>query len=297
MRILITGSNGLLGQKLVRYCAERKIEFLATSLGINRNPNCKDTNYLTLDITNQADVNAVFSKFEPTHIINTAALTNVDKCELEVELCNKINVSGVENLLNYAQKNNCHLQQISTDFIFDGETGNYTEEHTPLPINEYGKSKLKAEQVIINSGYSNFSIVRTSVVYGTGNNLSKSNIVLWAMDELKKGNTVKIVTDQLRAPTFAMDLALGCMKILELNEKGIFNLTGPTALSMYDYVLQIAEFLKLPQHLVTPIDTNALNQKALRPKNSGLNLTKSRELLNYQPSEFNSTLFLMEVGN
>lgn len=297
MRILITGSNGLLGQKLVHYCIEKKIEFLATSFGPNRNPNCSDQKYKTLDITSAKNVNVVLTTFKPTHIINTAALTNVDKCEDDINRCKEINVEGVTNLLNYAQSHSCHLQQISTDFIFDGEDGNYSEEDKPNPLSEYGRSKLLAEQSILNSGYNNFSIVRTSVVYGNGENLSKSNIVLWAINELKKSHSLKIVKDQFRAPTYAEDLATGCMKIIELDKKGIFNLTGPKVQSMFEFVVRIAEYLKVSTDLITPISTEVLNQKAPRPKNSGLDLSKSIKELNYSPTDINSALFLMEVDN
>jgi dTDP-4-dehydrorhamnose reductase len=294
MRILITGSNGLLGQKIVDYCSEMKIGFLATSLGTNRNSNCDDKHYQSLDITISDQVNSVLSGYKPTHIINTAALTNVDKCENDIKECHSINVRGVENLLEYARNHKCHLQQISTDFIFDGENGNYSENDKPNPLSEYGNSKLLAEEKICASEFKDFSIVRTSVVYGKGENLSKSNIVLWALDELKNGNTLKIVNDQYRAPTFAQDLAKGCMRILELGKTGVFNLTGPRALSMFEFIVEIAEYLERSADLVTPITTETLNQKAPRPKNSGLDLSKSIKELNYSPTDIKSTLFLME---
>lgn len=295
MRVLITGSNGLLGQKLVHYCSENKIKFLATSLGQNRNSKCSENHYQSLDITNRKEVDAILTNFKPTHIINTAALTNVDKCEDDIETCHAINVQGVESLLNYAHNNKCHLQQISTDFIFDGKKGDYSESDEPNPLSEYGKSKLLAEEKILSSGHNDYSIVRTSVVYGEGENLSKSNIVLWAIGELKKGNPLNIVKDQYRAPTFAEDLSIGCMRILESNKTGIFNLTGPKVLSMFDFVVKIAEYLKVSKELVNPITTEKLQQKAPRPKNSGLDLTKSKKELKYSPSDIKSTLFLMKV--
>jgi dTDP-4-dehydrorhamnose reductase len=296
MRVLITGSNGLLGQKLGHYCGEKKIEFLATSLGPNRNSKCNEDHYKSLDITSFKEVDTVLTNFKPTHIINTAALTNVDKCEEDIDKCRMINVEGVENLLRYAQAQKCHLQQISTDFIFDGKQGDYSEDDAPNPLSEYGRSKLLAEEKILSSGHNDYSIVRTSVVYGEGENLSKSNVVLWAIGELKKGNPLNIVNDQFRAPTFADDLATGCMRILESNKTGIYNLTGPEVLSMFDFVVKITEYLKISKELINPITTEKLNQKATRPKNSGLNLKQSKKVLNYSPSDIKSTLFLMEVG-
>ncbi|MDX1651059.1 MAG: SDR family oxidoreductase [Brumimicrobium sp.] len=294
MRILITGSNGLLGQKIVDYCKEAEYEYLASSYGHNRNPYCPDRNFITLDVSERDAVQNVCKVFEPTHIINTAALTNVDLCEEKKELCERINVKGVENLLDYCIQNNTHLQQLSTDFIFDGKKGNYAENDEPNPLSEYGKSKWKAEQIISSSSHQNFSIVRTSVVYGTGHSLSKSNIVVWAIDSLRKGEELKIVNDQFRSPAFADDLAKGCMRIIELNAKGVFNICGPCERSIYDYVLEIAQHLGISENRVIPIDTKTLNQKAIRPKRSGLNIEKAKNILNFSPRSFGSTLFLIE---
>ncbi|MEX1192890.1 MAG: SDR family oxidoreductase [Brumimicrobium sp.] len=297
MRILITGSNGLLGQKLVDYCTSNKIIFLATSLGNNRNSKCPENRFKSLDVTNLNQIDEVCSDFKPTHIINTAALTNVDQCENDRNKCEKINVTAVGYLLDVAQKHNCHLQQLSTDFIFDGEKGNYLETDQPNPLNEYGKSKLKAEELILNAGYDNYSIVRTTVVYGVAENLSKSNIVLWALSELKKKNQLTIVNDQFRAPTFANDLANGCMKIIEKDKQGIFNIAGPKTYSIHELISQVAEYLDVPKGLVVPINSKTLNQTAKRPKNSGLNLIKAKKHLDYQPTSFKSSLFLIDVEN
>ena len=123
MRILITGSNGLLGQKIVAHCLKNKITFLATSKGLNRNVDCPKSNYLSLDISNHVEVLKVFSDFSPTHVIHTAAITNVDYCVLNPEDCIAINTLSVQELFAAAKKVNAHFQLLSTDFVFDGLKG------------------------------------------------------------------------------------------------------------------------------------------------------------------------------
>ena len=177
-KILITGSNGLLGQKLIKQLVNsHEFDFLATSSGENRVTSYAGFKYQTLDITDAQQVNAVLTKFKPDFVINTAAMTNVDACESAKEDCWKINVDAVSFLLEGCKEINAQLIHLSTDFIFDGENGPYSENDSPNPLSYYGVSKLAAEELLINSDYSNWSIARTIIVFGQGDNLSRSNIV------------------------------------------------------------------------------------------------------------------------
>ena len=146
MKILVTGSNGLLGQKIVGQLVRSDITFLATSTGANRNTNCSDYCYRSMDISNDSQVKSVFQFFSPDYVIHTAAITNVDYCEENKEECQKINVEGTKNLFESAQEINAHLLLLSTDFVFDGEKGNYIESDQPNPLSIYGTSKYEAEK-------------------------------------------------------------------------------------------------------------------------------------------------------
>lgn len=295
MNILITGANGLLGQALVDECIKKNIDFIAASKGKNRNPNCPNKSYKKLDVTNPNQVLELLNNLKPTHVVNTAAMTNVDNCEALPDECHQLNVCAVEYLFEWCKSNNAHFQQISTDFIFDGKQGDYKEEAIPNPLSEYGKSKLQAEKVLIHSKYENYSIIRTSVVYGTGYNLSKSNIVLWALDALKQKKRLTIVSDQFRTPTWSEDLAKGCLGIILNKKKGIYNIVGPTQKSMFDFVVEIAKYLKVSEELVVPIPTGTLNQVAERPAMSGLNIDKARLEFNYKPTPFYDSLSKLEL--
>ena len=294
MRILITGSNGLLGQKLVKLCLERGFNFIATSKGENRNPDCPTINYLSLDISIFSEINNVFQFYYPTHVIHTAAITNVDYCEEHNDECQIMNVDATKLLLRASVQYNAHFQLLSTDFVFDGEKGNYKEEDIVNPLSVYAKSKVDAENVLQTSMTDNWSIVRTIIVYGEGNNLSRTNIVLWAKEALKTGNEITIVDDQFRAPTWAEDLSWGCLEIVLRNKKGVFHISGPETMSVIDLVYRIADFYGLPKNQIKPIRSTTLNQAAKRPPKTGFDLTKARNELNYEPLTLEKSLELLE---
>jgi len=293
MRILITGSNGLLGQKIVKICLKRGTEFLATSNGVNRNQECPSDRYLEMDITNQSTIEEIFTDYKPTHIIHTAALTNVDYCELNPEECQEVNVLATQKLWNEAQKINAHFQLLSTDFIFDGLKGNYKETDEPSAVSIYGQSKVDAEQVLINSENKNWSIARTIIVYGTANNLSRTNIVLWSIDALTKGDPMKIIDDQFRMPTWADDLAWGCLEICRKDKKGIFHLCGPELMAVNEIVFRIAKHLGKSTENVEIISSSTLNQPAKRPPRTGFDLTKSKTELGYNPKTIEETITIL----
>lgn len=294
IRILITGSNGLLGQKLVKQCQQQGLHFLATSNGENRNPDCPDERYKTLDITSGTEVETVLNAYHPTHVINTAAMTNVDQCEVEEDACHKINVEAVKYLFGWSKNNNCHFQHLSTDFVFDGEKGNYVETDEVNPLSTYAKSKVASELILRASNYENWSIVRTIIVFGTGHSLSRSNIVLWGREAVLEDKQLTIVDDQFRAPTWAEDLAKGCLLIVTKQQQGIFHISGPETCSVIEWVKRIARFYKQDESKITAISSKTLNQKAKRPPKTGFNLIKAYTLLGYSPLTFEQALAELE---
>lgn len=293
MKILITGSNGLLGQKIVKQLLKSNCSFLATSKGENRNPDCPEMNYASLDICDEHEIEALFQTFQPTHIIHTAAITNVDYCELNPEECNEVNYLASMKLFKAAQTINAHFQLLSTDFVFDGQKGNYSEEDKVGPLSVYAESKVNAEYGLIRDDYSNWSIVRTIIVYGTGNNLSRSNIICWAKEALSKGQEMNIVDDQFRAPTWADDLAWACIQICKLNKTGKFNISGPETLSIYSIVERVAKYFNFSTDKLKKSSSKTLNQPAKRPPQTGFDLTKARKELGYNPKTIEETLDLI----
>lgn len=293
MRILITGSNGLLGQKVVDLCLSKGLPFLATSSGENRYSKCPETQYQTLDITDEANIKAVFDQYLPTHIIHTAAMTNVDACEAQPEACDLVNRQAVYMLARASQAIGAHFQLLSTDFVFDGEAGPYKETDQPNPLSVYARSKYEAEHLLEDIVGLNYSIVRTIIVYGQGEQLSRSNLILWAKEALQEGKPLNIVDDQFRAPTWADDLAWACVRICELNQTGIFHISGPETISIYDIVLRVAAYYQLPTDQITRLKSNTLNQAAKRPPRTGFILDKASSILGYEPHTLEETLALL----
>jgi dTDP-4-dehydrorhamnose reductase len=290
MMILITGSNGLLGQKLVKHLSIKNIPFIATSKGKNRNPDCMDAYYSPMDICSPDAIKSVFNRFIPSHVIHTAAMTNVDECEEFPLECEKLNVEATQLLFEATQKIGAHFQLLSTDFVFDGLKGNYSERDVPNPLSVYARSKVSAENLVLTSSYLKFSIVRTIILYGKANNLSRSNIVCWAKEALSKGQPLSIIDDQFRAPTWADDLAWACIRICSLNKTGLYHIAGPETMSIYDLVLRIANFYGFSKDSLSKTDSLSLNQKAKRPPKTGFDLQKAQAELSYKPKTLEETL-------
>ncbi|MFM7667395.1 MAG: SDR family oxidoreductase [Bacteroidota bacterium] len=293
MKLVITGSNGLLGQKIVNQCLERGIDFIATSKGENRSSTCPDKNYRSLDICDKDAIYDCLVTLNPTHVIHTAAMTNVDQCELNPTECEEINVEATRSLWAVSCELGIHFQLLSTDFVFDGTKGNYSENDLPNPLSIYAQSKVDAEKLLIESSNSNWSIVRTIIVYGQGENLSRTNIICWAKETLGKKQPMKIIDDQFRAPTWADDLAWACIRICELTKIGIYHISGPETMSVYEIVTRVAKFYGLDTSVIERTNSSTLNQPAKRPPRTGFDLTKAKKELGYSPKTLEATLSLI----
>jgi dTDP-4-dehydrorhamnose reductase len=294
-KILVTGSNGLLGQKLVyALAAHPDFQLIATSTGANRVRLKEGYTYQSLDITNKDQVETVFNQYAPDVVINTAAMTNVDACETDRAGCWKLNVDAVQYLADACKKHDAHFIHLSTDFVFDGEAGPYKETDQPAPVSYYGDSKYAAEKVVQQSGLKQWSIARTIIVYGIVDNMSRSNVVLWAKGALEKGEPIRVVDDQFRSPTLAEDLAAGCILLAEKQATGIYHLSGKEGMSILELVYKVADYFDLDPSIVTSIKSETLNQPAKRPPRTGFILDKAVNDLGYNPRTFEEGLSVLE---
>lgn len=298
-KILITGSNGLLGQKLVHLLAgHTDFHTVATGRGANRLPSNDSYSYRSLDITDAIAVSDLLTEEKPDIVIHTAAMTNVDQCETEKEACWSQNVTATGYLVEACKKIGCFFLHVSTDFIFDGKAGPYNEEAEPNPISFYGWSKLAAERLVQNSGI-RWAIARTVLVYGIAHDMSRSNIILWVKKSLEEGKAIKVVTDQWRTPTLAEDLAMGCLLIARQEAEGIFNISGKDFLSPYEMAIKAANYFKLDTSLISPVDASTFSQPALRPPRTGFILDKPKKILGYDPHSFEEGISILakQMGN
>lgn len=293
-KILVTGSNGLLGQKITDLAlTSGGIELIATSRGENRHPIKDGYTYIDLDIVDDRQLSETIAQYRPDVLINTAAMTNVDACEHDPEGCRKLNVDAVARLTALCEAFDIHLIHLSTDFIFDGEDGPYSEDDLPNPLSLYGQSKLDAEKIIQHSSCK-WAILRTILVYGVVADMSRSNIVLWAKGALEKGQPLNVVNDQWRMPTLAEDLAQACLLTAAKNAEGVYNISGNDMLAIHELVAAVADFWKLDKSLIREISSSTLSQAAPRPKRTGFVLDKARRVLGYEPHRFEDGLAIVD---
>ncbi|MCP4521821.1 MAG: SDR family oxidoreductase [Cytophagales bacterium] len=293
-KILVTGSNGLLGQKLVRLIVqENEYDLVATARGENRLLMTEGYQFCSMDVTNEEEVAKVIAEEKPNYVIHTAAMTNVDQCEDEQEGCDKLNVDAVAYLVKACEENNVFFVHLSTDFIFDGETGPYKEEDEPNPISYYGESKLRAENIVTESSIK-WAIARTVLVYGITEGMSRSNIVLWVKKSIEEEKQLQIVNDQLRSPTLAEDLAMGCYLIVKKEAEGVYNISGKDVLTPYEMAIKTADYFNLDKSFINETDGSKFQQRAKRPPKTGFIIDKAVKDLDYNPHSFEEGIAILE---
>ena len=291
-KILVTGANGLLGQKIADiFKREGEHELILSDIQ-ERAEDSRSYDYIKLDITRKDDVKNAIRLYDTDVIINTAAYTNVDGCETKRELSWKINADGVKNLIIGSRISEAKVVHISTDYVFDGKTGHYDEYSKPDPKSFYGKGKLAAENSLISSGIK-YAIVRTMILYGTGKNI-RPNFALWLLDSLKKNIPVNIVIDQYGQPTIIDDLALALLRIVDKNREGIYHVCGSEYVSRYEFASRLAEVFALDKRLIIPIRTSELQQPAERPMNSSFITLKAETELGLKPLNVTEGLYLLK---
>ena len=293
-KILITGANGLLGQKLVEQLVDsNRWEVIATGRGSCR---LKGTGYRyqVLDIENEQEVTDVLAALRPEVIIHGAAMTHVDECELNQADCHRANVLATKYLIEAAEKIQSHFIFVSTDFIFSGLDGQnpYTEEAVADPVNYYGQTKLEGEELLKRSSLK-WAIARTVLVYGLANDLSRSNIILWVKSSLEAGKQIQVVDDQVRTPTLAEDLAAGCILMAEQGATGIFNISGSELLTPYQMAMETADYFGLDKSLINRTDSTLFTQPAKRPMKTGFVIEKAKNQLGFRPKTFREGISIL----
>lgn len=292
-KILITGANGLLGQKTVRtFVNETGHELVLTDIQLEAS-DPTGFEYQPLDITKKEDVKSIIRRYSPNVIINTAAYTNVDGCETEKELSWRVNVDAVKHFIIASRTCNAKIVHISTDYVFDGKLGNYDESSKPNPLSYYGKGKLASENALITSGVP-MAIVRPMIIYGTGKKL-RLNFALWLIEMLKNGKPVNIVDDQFGQPTIVDDIALGLLRIVEREKTGIYHISGSEYLSRYDFALKLAEVFGFDKKLINPVKTSELQQAAPRPMNSSFILLKAETELGLKTLNVTEGIYFLKT--
>lgn len=230
---------------------------------------------ISLDIVQRDAAVESAVKFAPKVIVHTAADTNVDRCETERELARQINVNGTANIVEGCTRTGAKLIFISTDYVFDGEKGNYSESDQPNPVNFYGLTKLDAERIV--SALPGSLIIRTSVLYGW--HPAKLNFVTWILSGLREHRALRVVKDHVNSPTLADNLAEAIRLAIDRDSQGVLHVAGSEQISRFDFARRIARGFKLDESLLVPVEMRDLDWAARRPRDSSLNVGKAEKEL------------------
>ena len=289
MKLLITGASGLYGSKLAQLALAKGIEVYSSdiqSLTVYGN-------FVKLDISDKEQVQDAFKAIKPDVVVHAATLTDVDKCETNKELAWKVNVEGTKNIAEAAKSAGSFLIYISTDYVFSGKSGCYKETDKPDPINYYGLTKLKAEEIV--QTQAEYFIARPSVIYGSTPAAGKVNFALWLIETLRKRERVKIVTDQWNTPTLNSNLAEMTLEVIERRLTGIYHLCGATRVSRLEFAEQIADVFGLDKGLIDSVLSSQFTWPAKRPMDSSLDTSKAQKALKNKPLEMAEALKRLKV--
>ena len=292
-KIFITGSNGLLGQALVRIFRKEFFVIGCDLTGESFNTKFPENEYLQIDLTQREKVQKMLSTIKPEIIINTAAFTDVDKSEEKKDLCWTTNVRAVEILIESASDFSPIFVQLSTDYVFDGKSGSYRETSDTNPLSYYGQTKLAAEKVIRGSDLE-YIIARTMILYGSGQNV-RNNFVTWVIQQLQSGNNIKVVNDQMGNPTLVDDLSEAIKRLIEKQEYGLFHISGREVCSRYEFAQKIIEVFGLNGKLLEEVDSALFKQAAHRPVNSSFNLDKLSNTIDWLPGGLEESLIKLKA--
>ncbi|MCG2614757.1 SDR family oxidoreductase [Terrimonas sp. NA20] len=289
MKILITGANGFVGYYLVKELLTTGHFIIATGKSESRlDFTANNFSYEPMDFTDPFSVHDVFEKHQPEVVIHAGAMGKPDEVESEQWQAYLVNVEGSVTLLTNAEECNSFFIYISTDFVFSGKKGEYTEEDTAEPVNYYGKTKLEAEDSV-KEYEGDWAIVRTVLVYGQPAS-GRSNILTIVKDKLEKGETYNVVDDQWRTPTYVEDLAKGIRLIADRRAKGIFHLAGKDKLTPFQMAKETAAYLGLDAGLIRRVTAADFTQPAIRPVNTTFVIDKAKAELGYEPVSFREGL-------
>lgn len=290
MKVLVTGANGFLGHYLVPALVNHGFDVLATGKGSCR-LELYGTNgfaYADMDFTDKAGTLALMKKYAPDIVVHAGAVSKPDDCELDKGMAWRINTGGTLHLMEGAAIHRAFFVYISTDFVFDGVKGMYSEEDIPSPVNYYGQTKLEAEQAVQAYPHA-WAIVRTVLVYGQPL-AGRSNILSIVNEKLEKGECYKVVDDQFRTPTYVGDLADGIVTVVRNKATGIWHLSGEEVLTPYEMACQAAAFLGYDPQLLVRVTADTFTQPAKRPPRTGFNIAKARKELGFAPITFKEGL-------
>ena len=289
LKFLVTGSAGLIGRQVVKDLSETHEVFSCYN---KSKP--EHGNIIKMDLLNHEMISNVMSEKKPDVVIHLGAMTAVDLCDAQQDNALKINSQATEILAKECSKINSFMVYVSTDYVFDGNTGMYEENDTANPLGFYGKSKLLGEKSIQNFS-SNWCIARTSTPFGL--HPTKKSFPIWVIENLQKQKQIDVLTDQFTSPTYVPSLSRMLIEISERHLTGIIHVAGASKISRYEMASLVSDKLGLDGKLLREISINDIKWEAQRPKDSSLNVSKAISTLNQKPQKIDQdvNLFIDEI--
>ncbi len=279
--VLLTGAYGQVGTALRRILNDNSdFNLILSSL---KTP--KGELGISIDVRNKVSINEIFKSFDIDIIIHLAAMTDVDECEKNPKKAKEININGTKN---FCENFEGYFVYISTDYVFDGKNGPYSENNPVNPINIYGSTKLEAEKLVLSKSGDNL-IIRSNVIYDYNMN-SKASFLNWVIESLKNNKKINVVNDQYNNPTSAESLAIAIIKSINKNLNGVVHWADKELINRYEFSLRIAKAFDLDTKLISPITSDELNQIAMRPLKSGLNSKFLSRKINIKPANLDESL-------
>jgi len=283
VKILITGASSLPGYRTVLEALRRGYEVVGLHYTHPIPVENERLRKISLDVSQLNELRRVIVKEKPDAVIHMAALGDVDLCEKDKELAWKTTVKPSIEIASIASKMGYFAINLSTDYVFDGERGNYREDDAPNPVNYYGLTKLMGE-VAFASSCPSYAIVRASSIYGFGP--GRTNFAKYLVEKLRAGETVKALIDQYTSPTQATLLGEAMIEIAVRKVEGVFHIVGKR-MSRYEFAIKIADALGLDKSLIQKAEMKEMKWLAKRPRDSSLNYdeTKKRIKTNFYSTE------------
>ncbi len=284
MKVVVTGANGLVGSRL---CALLARQGHAVT-GLSRGPSRIEQPYVSVELTDASAVGRALDELRPDAVINPASMTDVDGCERDPAGAFAANCSAVATLALETKRLGAHLVHVSTDYVFDGETGGYRETDLPNPRGVYAITKHMGEEAV-RALAGSWAIARVAVVYGWPQ-AARPNFGAWLVSALGASQPIKLFTDQYVSPTLALSAAEMLAELAERRLTGIWHTTGATTVNRVEFAQALCKRFGLQDKTITPSLLADLKLASPRPKKSGLDVGKATAELKAKPLSLEAAL-------
>jgi dTDP-4-dehydrorhamnose reductase len=272
MRVLVTGGSGMLGRVVVERF-RRAGDDAIPAARFTSGPADGAAEWVKMNVADADSVVRAVGTTRPDAVVHAAAIADVDLCEREPDLAHAVNVRGTQNVVEACRRSGARLVYVSTDYVFDGTAAPYAEGDEPSPVQVYGRTKLAGEKAV--ATLPGAVSARTAVLFGRAPTW-RSNLVLWLLERLERGEPAKAATDQVGTPTLVDNLADMLVALVRSQREGIYHTAGATIIDRYAFARQTASVFGYDPDDIQPIQAADSPRPAQRPPNVGLRLDRLR---------------------